>query len=53
MLSGTLGMSAAIPACQVGSLAFSDVMGTNNCDVQLFCQQRNLSISPLLNTLAE
>ncbi len=53
MLSGTVGMSAAIPACQAESLAFSDVMGTNNCDLQLFCQQRNLSILPLLNKPAE
>lgn len=53
MQSGTLGMSTAIPTCQVGGLAFSDVMGTNNWDEQLFCQQRNLTISPLLNKLAE
>lgn len=52
MLSGTLGMSTAVPACQVGGLAFSDVVGTNHCIVMCSYsvnKERNLTISPLLN----
>lgn len=56
MLSGTLGMSTAVPACQVGGLAFSDIVGTNHCIVMCSYsvnKERNLTISPLLNKPTE